>query len=151
MHTDIYFWGWMILALLFFAGELLTAGFFLVAFGVGAAVAGIAALLGLNMAWQLLLFSVLSLLVVFSLRGFADKITPTSSDTSVGIDRVLGQEAIVIEKIDSIASSGLVRVNAEKWRALPENPGQVIPAGTVVEVLKGEGTRLVVRPIQQNS
>jgi len=149
MQTDIYFWGWMILALIFFAGELLTAGFFLVAFGIGAAVAGIAALLGLNLVWQLLLFSLLSSLVVFSLRGFADKITPSNSPAKIGIDRVLGKKAVVIETIDSIEGTGLIRVDTEKWRALPEDPQQVIPENTTVKVLAVEGTRLVVRPISE--
>jgi len=43
MNTDIYFWGWLILALVFLAGEIVTAGFFLAAFGVGAALAAVAA------------------------------------------------------------------------------------------------------------
>ena len=43
-----YWWIWMILAALFVVGEIFTAGFFLLWFGIGAAVSGVIALLGLG-------------------------------------------------------------------------------------------------------
>ena len=151
MNTDIFFWGWLILALLFFLGELLTAGFFLVAFGVGAALAAIAALLGINIIWQLGIFVVVSALVVFSLRRFADTVTPKHQPTQVGIDHVLGKKAIVVETIDAINGTGRVRVDAEEWRALPEDESQIIPEKSIVEVLQVKGTRLIVRPLPSSS
>ncbi len=147
MSTDIFFWGWLILALVFFVGELLTVGFFLVAFGVGAALAGVVALLGFGLFWQFGVFVVVSMVAVFSLRRFADKVTPATPVSQVGVDRVLGRRAVVVETIDAINGTGIVRVDAEEWRAIPENEGQVIPAKTPVEVLAVRGTRLVVRPI----
>jgi len=51
---------WMILAALCIIGEIFTAGFFLLWFGIGAAAAGAAALLGLGAAWQWGLFVVLT-------------------------------------------------------------------------------------------
>jgi membrane protein implicated in regulation of membrane protease activity len=147
MDADIYFWGWLILALIFFVGELLTAGFFLVAFGIGAALAAIAALLGLDIVWQLAIFVAVSAVAVFSLRRFADSVSPSKQLTQVGIDRVLGEKAVVIEPIDAINGTGIVRVDAEEWRALPEDKTQIIPEKSYVEVLEVKGTRLVVRPI----
>jgi membrane protein implicated in regulation of membrane protease activity len=147
MNADIYFWGWLILALIFFVGELLTAGFFLVAFGVGAALAALFALLGVDIVWQLAIFVVVSAVVVFSLRRFADSVSPAKQPAQVGVDRVLGKMAVVIETIDALNGTGIVRVNAEEWRALPENETDVIPARSLVEVLAVKGTRLVVRPL----
>ncbi len=147
MSTDIFFWGWLILALIFFGGELLTAGFFLVAFGIGAALAAIAALLGLDIVWQLAIFVGVSALAVFSLRRFADKVSPQHLQARVGIDRVLGKKAVVIEPIDAINGTGIVRVDAEEWRALPEDETLIIPERTIVEVLRVKGTRLIVRPL----
>ena len=147
MDSNIFFWGWLILALIFFGGELLTAGFFLVAFGIGAALAAIAALLGLDVVWQLAIFVGVSAVAVFSLRRFADTVSPKEQPTQVGIDRVLGKRAVVIETIDALNGTGIVRVDAEEWRALPEDESTTIPAKSTVEVLSVKGTRLVVRPV----
>ena len=146
MDSNIFFWGWLILALIFFGGELLTAGFFLVAFGIGAALAAIAALFGLDVVWQLAIFVGVSAIAVFSLRRFADTVSPKEQKAQVGIDRVLGKKAIVIETVDALNGTGIVRVDAEEWRALPEDESQIIPEKSAVEVLKVKGTRLVVRP-----
>ncbi len=147
MNIDIYFWGWLILALVFFVGELLTVGFFLVAFGIGAVLAALAAIFGLSIVWQLIIFIVASLLVVLSLRRFADSVSPVNQPAQVGIDRVLGKKAVVIEPIDAINGTGIVRVDAEEWRAIPENEALIIPEKSAVEVLSVKGTRLVVRPL----
>ena len=147
MQSAIFFWGWLILALIFFVGELLTAGFFLVAFGIGAALAAVAAFAGLDILWQLGIFVVVSAIAVFSLRRFADSVSPTKPRAQVGIDRVLGKKAVVIESINALNGTGIVRVDAEEWRALPEDRTQIIPEKSTVEVLEVNGTRLVVRPL----
>ena len=147
MHSAIFFWGWLILALIFFVGELLTAGFFLVAFGIGAALAAVAALSGLDIVWQLGIFVVVSAIAVFSLRRFADSVSPSRQNAQVGIDRVLGKKAVVIESVNALNGTGIVRVDAEEWRALPEDGMQIIPEKSIVEVLEVNGTRLVVRPL----
>ncbi len=148
MQTDIYFWGWLILALVFFAGEILTAGFFLVAFGVGAALAALAALLGLAILWQLAIFVIGSAIALFLSRRFAESVSPPEQPAKVGVDRVLGKKAVVIEPLDAVRGTGIVRVDAEEWRALPKDASQVIPANSIVEVVAVEGTRLVVRPTE---
>lgn len=53
-------WLWMLLAAIFIIGEIFTAGFFVLWFGIGAAAAGIMALLGLGAGWQLEIFVVVS-------------------------------------------------------------------------------------------
>jgi membrane protein implicated in regulation of membrane protease activity len=151
MNADIFFWGWLILALIFFAGELLTAGFFLVAFGIGAALAAVAAFFGVDIVWQLAIFVAVSAIAVFSLRRFADTVSPKHQPTKVGIDRVLGKKAVVVEPIDALNGTGIVRVDAEEWRALPEDESTTIPAKTTVEVLSVKGTRLIVRPVSSTN
>ena len=148
MNTDIYFWGWLILALVFLAGEIVTAGFFLAAFGVGAALAAVAAMLGMNIVWQLAIFVFISSVALILSRRFAESVSPSEQPVKVGIDRVLGKKAVVIEPLDAMHGTGIVRVNAEEWRALPEDGSQVIPVNSIVEVVAVKGTRLVVRPVE---
>ncbi|MBK8048882.1 MAG: NfeD family protein [Anaerolineales bacterium] len=63
----------------------------------------------------------------------------------VGIDRVLGQQAVVLEEVNPLHARGMVRVAREEWRA-DSLDGQVIPRGSIVDVVRVEGTRLIVRP-----
>jgi membrane protein implicated in regulation of membrane protease activity len=44
-----------------------------------------------------------------------------------------------------VHATGLVRVEREEWRAESVD-GSAIPAGTAVEVLRVDGTRLIVGP-----
>jgi membrane protein implicated in regulation of membrane protease activity len=142
----LFFWGWLILALIFFVSEMLTAGFFLAAFGVGAALAAIAAFFQVDILWQLVVFVVGSTLALILSRRFAESVTPPEPPARVGVDRVLGKRAVVIEPIDALQGTGIVRVDAEEWRALPEDPAQTFPANAIVEVVAVKGTRLVIRP-----
>ena len=47
-----WFWIWAVLAAFFYVGEIFTAAFFMMPFGVGATVAALLAYLDLNVAWQ---------------------------------------------------------------------------------------------------
>lgn len=137
-------WVWVVMALFFFIAEMFTAGFVLMCFGVGAAVAALLAFLGLGLAWQLAAFIVVSALAVVLSRPFAERVTGRQPQ-GVGIDRVLGKSAIVIEAIDPVTAQGRVRVDREEWRADAVD-GAAIPVGATVEVVGVEGTRLRVRP-----
>ena len=138
---------WMILAALFVVGEIFTAGFFLLWFGVGAAVAGVLALFGLGFGWQLGAFVLVSGTLFVVSRKFADKFTK-KQPPGIGADRVIGKQGIVFEEIDHTKNTGRVRLKKEEWRADSES-GQVIPSGMQVEVIRLDGTHLVVKVIKE--
>jgi membrane protein implicated in regulation of membrane protease activity len=142
---EIVRWIWVGMALFFLLAEVFTAGFVLACFGLGALAAAIPAFLGLGLFWQLLVFIIVSTVAVLLSRRFADRITGQQPQ-GVGVDRVLGKQAIVIETIDPLSPAGRVRVDVEEWRA-DSADGRTIAEGTVVEVLGIDGTRLKVRPI----
>ncbi len=138
---------WMIIAALFVVGEIFTAGFFLLWFGIGAAVAGVLALFGLGYAWQLGSFVLVSGVLFVVSRRFADKFTK-KQPPGIGADRVIGKEGIVFEEIDNAKNTGRVRLKKEEWRA-DSDTGEVIPDGNRVEVIRLDGTHLVVRKIKE--
>ena len=144
MDTEWINWVWLLIAMLFFLAEVFTAGFVLAAFGVGALAAFAAALLGLGIEWQLLVFVVVSAISVVLSRRFADRVTGKQPE-GVGADRMIGKYGVVLNPIEPMEAQGLVRVEREEWRA-DSVDGHVIPADTVVKVVKVEGTRLMVRP-----
>lgn len=134
----------MILAAVFVVAEILTAGFFLLWFGVGAAVAGVLALLGVGAVWQLLAFVVVSLVLFLSSRRFADRFSK-QQPPGIGADRLKGKTGIVIEAIDNKQNTGRVRVERDEWRAESES-GAPIDNGVDVVVVEIEGTRVIVKP-----
>ena len=68
-------WIWMAIAAFFIIAEIFTMGFALLWFGVGAAVAGILALAGLGVGWQLASFIVVSGVLFAISRSFAERFT----------------------------------------------------------------------------
>lgn len=140
-------WAWMILAALFVVGEIFTAAFFLLWFGVGAAIAGFLALMGAGMGWQLGVFAVVSFVLFAVSRRFAERVTK-EQPPGIGADRFLGEECIVLEEISNADNTGRVRKEREEWRA-ESGTGEVIPAQTRVRVVRISGTHLVVDKITE--
>ena len=144
MENEIWRWLWTGLAIVMGIGEIFTAGFFLLPFAIGAGAAAVLAWLGVSVIAQWLVFFGVSLVAMVYLRRFIrrqDEITPQA----VGANRWANSRGIVLEAIDPITSSGMVRIGGEEWRAVSD---QAIPAGSKVLVLEVTGSRLVVTPIE---
>lgn len=148
MSMNIW-WIWIILAAAFIVGEIFTAAFFLLWFGVGAAVAGVLALLGASLGWQLGVFIVVSFTLFAVSRKFADRFTK-KQPPGIGADRFIGEPCIVLEEIDNDKNTGRVRMGREEWRAESES-GKVLGAGIKVVVTRISGTHLVVAEAGQAS
>jgi membrane protein implicated in regulation of membrane protease activity len=146
MKFEIW-WIWMFLAAILLIGEIFTAGFFLIFLSVGAAAAGVLALLGVGRPAQFIVFIILSgILFVFG-RRFAERVTE-KQPPGIGADRFIGQKGMVLESIDNNSNKGSVRIGQDEWRAISES-GDIIQEGTNVEVTKINGTRAVVKPIEK--
>ncbi len=142
-----YWWAWMIVAALFIVGEIFTAGFFLLPIGIGAAIAGLVALLGGGTAWQLAVFAVASFILFLASRRFAEKISK-AQPPGIGADRFIGEECVVLEDIDNLHDTGRVRMEKEEWRA-ESDTGEILKVGMRTTVVSLSGTHLVVKPIEQ--
>ena len=138
---------WAVLAALFIIGELLTAGFFLFWFGLAAAVSCILAIIGVGAGWQIAAFVLLSIILVALSRRFAERVTK-EQPIRVASDRAIGKKGLVLEKIDTIRDTGRVLVDKEEWRADTQNE-TVIEKDAVIEVIGVEGTRLIVKPMEE--
>ena len=145
--NNILVWVWAALALIFFIAEIFTAGFFLICFGIGAAVAALLALLGVDAIWQLAAFIGASLVALAFLRPLATSVGQKVANPG-GIDRVIGKQAVVLEEIDPLAATGRVRIEREEWRA-DSIDGRTIAKDAVVKVIGVSGTRVLVREHQQ--
>lgn len=145
MELGTWFWIWAVAAVVLTVAEIFTAGFFMLPFGIGAAVAAVLALTGQSLMWQWVAFIGVSLIALFSMRPLAAKLTHEPPQ-KVAADRSIGKEALVIERLDDNQHAGRVRVEREEWRA--EAPGfEPLEVGTRVIVERIDGTRLIVRPV----
>jgi len=140
---------WFVLAAVAVVGEIFTAGFFLLWFGVGAAAAGGLALLGAGFGWQLVAFVVISGGLFALSRRFAEKVSKPQPP-GIGADRFIGLQGLCLEDIDNAANTGRVRLGKEEWRADSES-GDKIPAGARVEVVRLDGTHLVVQILKEEN
>lgn len=147
MNLSSMFWVWIGITALFIVGEIFTAGFFLFPFAVGAGVAAILTVLGAPAWLQWLTFIVVSAISMLLARRFAEKVTKEPPE-KVAIDRVIGEVGLVIEAIDPVSDSGMVRIKKDEWRATSLD-GNPIEEKARVRVVKVEGAHLVVEKIEQ--
>ena len=136
-------WVWTVLAVVFAIGEMATAGFFLLPFAVGGAVAAVLAWVGVGVGWQWGSFLVVSVVSLFFMRRFTADAEP---GPAMGANRYADAVGIVVEPIDPTAHTGSVRVETEVWRASADEP---IPTGSRVKVVSVSGTRMRVTRIEQ--
>ena len=132
---------WLIAAGLLAVGEMLTAGFFLLPFSIGAAAAGVLALANVAIPFQIVTFVVVSVASLWLLQQFARK-DAHGELIPVGAARYVGAEAIVIEPVTK-HGAGWVKMGTEDWRAVTDGDEE-ISAGTEVRVVEVRGARLVV-------
>jgi len=138
---------WMVVAAVFVIGEIFTLGFFLLWFGIGAAVAGILAIFGLGGSWQWGAFAVVSGVLFVVSRRFAERFSK-KQPPGIGADRFIDKKGVVLEEVDNIKNTGRIRMGKEEWRA-ESDTGEVIPVGKMVEVTRLVGTHVVVKTLKE--
>jgi membrane protein implicated in regulation of membrane protease activity len=144
VDADQWRWIWIGAAIILGIGELLTAGFFLLPFAVGAAAAAILAFVGVGFPLQLVTFVIISVVFLAVLQRFAKQEQSDGTEPAGG-GRYHGKRAIVTETINRLEGTGSVRLETEQWRATTDGDEE-IPIGEEVIVKEVRGTRLVVEP-----
>ena len=124
---------WLIVAGLFFVGEIFTLGFLIFWFGIGALFAMIVSFFTTNIIIQTTVF------LITSVKKFVDV-----KNTNTNVFSIIGKKALVIKDIDPIHSSGQIKLNGEVWSAETEND-EIIKEGSEVEVLKINGVKAIVK------
>ena len=95
---------------------------------------------------QLLVFILGSALLLASTRKWVSKLKLGRVKTNA--DRIIGQQAVVIQTIDNQAAKGQVRVGGQVWtaRSVEDEP---ILAGTQVEVVQITGVKVIVKKMEK--
>lgn len=140
---------WLIIAAIFIGAEVLTPGFFLLWFGIGALVAALMAILGIgSVAAQLIVFLVVSVLLVIASRTIFDRFltrTPAESQLTFGVEAMLGQVGTVVESSRGAMNQSAVKVSGSVWTAFPSEGETPLTEGETVAVERVSGNSIYVR------
>lgn len=142
----MWMWIWFGLAVTFLVIEVLTADLVCIWFGASALVAGVVLAIfpGLPLAWQFVIFVVLSAVLLLATRPLVRRMMrfPRSHDTN--LDRLMGRVAVVTERISNLDATGAVRLGDVVWTARSTD-GSVIEEGAYVIFERIEGNRALVK------
>lgn len=134
---------WLIVAGLFFVGEIFTLGFLIFWFGIGASFAMIVSFFTTNIIIQTTVFLITSTIFILATKPLVKKFVDVKK-TNTNVFSIIGKKALVIKDIDPIHSSGQIKLNGEVWSAETEND-EIIKEGSEVEVLKINGVKAIVK------
>ena len=144
MKENVYFW--IVLGVILMTAEVITPGTFLIFFGVSALLVGILTLfLPLPGTIELLLFALLSVVTLVTMRKHLKKLFSGKSQDAEGIDDSLkGRRAEVVERI-AAPKPGKVELDGVLWSAISD---EVLEPGDTVVIAEHESLTLKVeRPV----
>lgn len=141
MHFDAWLW-WLIATGAFGVLEALTPFLVFGMLALAALVGLVLALIGLPVGWQILGFAAAALATIGIVRPVARRYSRHRPHQRLGLDKVVGQDAYVVEQVD--AQNGRVKVGGEIWSARSYDPTLVLAAGSTVQVIEIDGATVLV-------
>jgi membrane protein implicated in regulation of membrane protease activity len=137
---------WTVVAAAFTVGEAHTNAFYLAPFAVGAAVAAVLAAAGAGGLVAVIAFLAAAILFLALLRPLVMRRRGHAPVLRTGTAALVGQPALVVERIANREGVGTVKIGGEVWTARSYDEEQVIPAGEQVEVIEIRGATALVLP-----
>ncbi len=144
---------WLIVGVVFIIAELMTPGFVLLWFGIGALAAGVLGFLGAGLALQISAFLILSVALTIASRTIFEKFfmrNAPGSKIRIGMDSLPGQVGVVVEQSRGPLQEAAVKVYGSTWTAYPMPGEGPLREGDQVQVERVDGTVLHVRKIPRS-
>jgi membrane protein implicated in regulation of membrane protease activity len=135
---------WVILAAILGVGEILTMGFFLAPFSIGALAAAVVAAIGGGFAVDIAAFVVVSVAVLTLVRPIARSHLRTPPSIRTGTAALVGKTGTLVESIAGPGETGCVKIDGEVWTARALDEDQTIEAGKRVQVVQIKGAVALV-------
>ena len=137
---------WLIIAGVCFVIEMMTVGFLVFWFGIGALLTMIVSLIFPdNIVLQTAVFVLSSTLLIFLTKPLAKKLAKSDKKVATNAYSVIGKKGIVTQDINEAHGVGQIKVAGEVWSAKTTD-GSIIEKGTQIEVIKIDGVKAVVEP-----
>lgn len=138
---------WLILGGGLAIAELLTMDFVLLMLAGGALTAAIAAAITGSAVISVVVGAVVAISMLGLVRPFALKHLKAGPHVRMGVDALVGKQALVIERVD--AHSGRVKIDGEVWTARTHDPVAIEP-GRTVDVTQIDGATAYVFDVDKH-
>lgn len=129
--------------------ELITVSLTSIWFVGGAVVALLADFLGATLAWQVILFFVVSIVLLCFTRPFAMKYI-NANHTKTNYEGVIGKNIRITETVNNIEQTGVATVNGLEWTVRSVDDAVILEAGTLAKVLNVSGVKLMVEEYKED-
>ena len=134
---------WLVLLVAFILLEIATVGLLTIWFA-GALAAFFVSVAQGGVAVQVIVFLIVSLVLVLLIRPLAQK-KFNSEHIRTNAQTLIGEEAVVIEPIDNLLSTGRVMIRGQEWAARSVDEKQKFKKDDVVSVVSISGVKLMVK------
>lgn len=135
---------WLILFVVLLIIEICTMGLTTIWFAGGALVAFVMGIIGFGTTVQIIVFLIVSVLLLVMTRPIALKYF-NKERQKTNAESLIGQQALVLEDVDTLHARGLVEVNGQEWSAKTDDPEGFIKKNVVVVIDGIQGVKLIVR------
>ena len=137
---------WLIVFVVCIVIEIITMGLATIWFAGGALIAAIGAVFGMPLLVQVILFTAVSLILLFFTRPVAVKYF-NKDRIKTNAESLVGKQAIVISEINNLQGIGQVTVSGQEWSARTTREGVTLPVGSVVAIRAISGVKLMVEDV----
>ncbi len=138
---------WVILAVILAVGEVVSLSFFLAPFAVGAIAAALLDAAGVGAVGQFAAFLASSLLLVGIVRPIARRHVNMPPQLRTGTAALVGETAVVLERISNDEDVGSVRLKGQVWTARAYDDSDSYEPGSRVHVMEIRGATALVTEI----
>lgn len=135
---------WLIIFVVLLIIEICTMGLTTIWFAGGALVAFVMGIIGFGTTVQVIVFLIVSVLLLVMTRPIALKYF-NKERQKTNAESLIGQQALVLEDVDTLHARGLVEVNGQEWSAKTDDPEGFIKKNVVVVIDGIQGVKLIVR------
>ena len=142
--------GWLVAFVILIGIEAATMALTTIWIAGGAVAAFLAAVLGVSVQVQLVVFLIVSFILLLFTRPLAMRFVNRET-VKTNVDGLIGRKAKVITKIDNNEPSGVAVVNGQEWTARSADDAVTIPVGTHVLIKEVRGVKLIVEPVSETS
>lgn len=137
---------WLIISGVCFIVEIVTVGFLIFWFAIGALIAMVVSFFTDSILIQTTIFLISSTILMFATKPLVHKLQKNKTDIKTNVYSIVGSVGIVTEDINTIEAKGQIKVDGEIWSATSMD-NKIIPKGTQVEVIEIKGVKAIVSVI----
>ncbi len=135
---------WILMALIFLIVELFTLDLVSIWFTFGATSALIANISGIEYYWQILIFTITSLVTAIFFIVFVVKNKTLNRKKYTNIEALINQEIIIINLLNDSQTKGETKLEGKIWTVIEQN-NHVLKINEKYQIVKIEGTKLIAK------